>query len=60
MNIGSVLAITVLAPIQDKVVENDYFIPHLVATVILLFAGLLFISGYRYYIHVGLQRIGDN
>lgn len=53
VNIGSVLAITVLAPIQDKMVEEEYFIPHLVATLILLLAGLLFISGSRYYIHVG-------
>ena len=53
VNTGAILAILVLAPIQDKMSENEYFIPHLVATVILLLASILFIYGYRYYVHVG-------
>lgn len=54
VNIGSMIAILILPYIQYKIIEDYYFIPHLVATLMLLLATVLFILGYRcryYYIH---------
>jgi peptide/histidine transporter 3/4 len=49
VNIGGLVAFGVIAYIQQNV---NWFMGHLISTVLLGVTGILFLIGYRYYIHV--------
>ena len=50
-NIGTLIA-TIATPLIQTNTNNHYWIPHTVGVSTLLAAALLFLSGYRYYLHV--------
>ncbi len=49
---GTIIAILIIPYIQYNIAGHYYFIPYLVTASMLFVAGVLFILGYRYYIHV--------
>jgi dipeptide/tripeptide permease len=56
VNIGSMLSILIIPYIQDEITVNYYFIPYLIAASMLFVATVLFITGWRYYIHVNSKE----
>lgn len=52
VNIGSAIAIFIIPYVKDYIPVNYYYIPYLIATSMLFIAAILFLIGWKFYIHV--------
>lgn len=56
VNIGSLIAYSIIPYVQDKSTGSNYYIPYLIASTSIVIATVLFIIGWKYYLDIRINE----